>query len=592
MKKKILGLSPLTRVCFSVFFVLCFLQGYGQQRVVRGVVSDGINPLSDVNISLVGEDKSVVSGADGTYSITANTADLIRFSRQGLKDVDIVVEDVTRFLNITMGPDIQELEEVTVVGSNRKSQQVLQREYATNKNLIKTAYGILNADTSPGNIRFLYENQINDVTICILDLLRNRLPGLRTVGNCSQGGSIFIRGTGSFQNPRSAIYDVDGMIFTDTPIWIIPSTIERIAVLNSLNLTTAYGNLGAGGVIVINTKVAGLQRDADTGKPYDFARLRNNVYQNDALTSETLARDRPEYLKQLQEAKSSEEARSVYQNMEMVYGNSYYFALDAYTFFAEQRDDLEFADQIISESERLFENNPLALKALAYTYESQERFDKANETYKDVFILRPNYAQSYRDLALSSINMDNPRRAAGLHARYYHLITRGFIRARDSGFTKIIDREFQNVLLRHGKELDQKSSSIKRMSEDAYKGIRLVFEWNDSEAEFELEFVNPENQFFTWKHSLAGNPDRIMDEKLKGYSCEEYLIDDSMRGVWKVNVKYLGNKSLTPTYLKATIYQNYNTRDQSTETKVIKLRIKNLKQQLFTLSNVGTRITN
>ncbi|NAS13457.1 tetratricopeptide repeat protein [Poritiphilus flavus] len=591
MKEKVLGPGPLTKVCFSVFFVLCFLQSYGQQRIIRGVVTDGINPLPDVNISLVGEESSVVSGADGTYSINANTADLIRFSRQGLKKMDIVVEDVTRYLNITMVPDVQELEEVTVVGSNRKSQQDLQREYATNKNLIKTAYGILNADTAPGNIRFLYENEINDVTICILDLVRNQFPGMRTVGNCSQGGSIFIRGIGSVQNPRSAIYDVDGMIFTDTPLWIIPSTIHRIAVLGSLNLTTTYGSLGAGGVIVINTKVAGTQKDPDTGKPYDFAKLRNNVYQNDAVTSESLAKDRPAYIKELQEAKSLEEAKSAYQRMEMVYGNSFHFALDAYTFFVDKWDDFDYADQIISENTQLFESNPLALKALAYSYESQERYEKANETYKEVFVLRPNYAQSYRDLAQSSLNLNDPRRAAGLHARYYHLITRGFIRARDSGFTKIIDREFQNVLLRNGKELDQKNSNIKKMSAEAFKGVRLVFEWNDSEAEFELELVNPENHYYLWKHSLAGSPERIMDEKLKGYSCQEYLIDDSMRGIWKVNVKYLGNKSLTPTYLKATIYQNYNTRDQSKETKVFKLRIKNLKQQLFTLSNAGTKIT-
>jgi hypothetical protein len=63
----------------------------------------------------------------------------------------------------------------------------------------------------------------------------------------------------------------------------------------------------------------------------------------------------------------------------------------------------------------------------------------------------------------------------------------------------------------------------------------------------------------------------------------EELIDGSLPGSWQVNIKYLGNKSLTPTYLKASIYYNYGEVSQRKEVKLFKLSLKNVNQELFKL---------
>ena len=89
--------------------------------------------------------------------------------------------------------------------------------------------------------------------------------------------------------------------------------------------------------------------------------------------------------------------------------------------------------------------------------------------------------------------------------------------------------------------------------------------------------------YYTWKHSLADNSETINREKDFGYNVTEYLLDGSLPGTWSVNVNYLGNKSLTPTYLKATVYYNYGSRSQQKETKVFKLDLKNVNQELFKL---------
>jgi hypothetical protein len=91
---------------------------------------------------------------------------------------------------------------------------------------------------------------------------------------------------------------------------------------------------------------------------------------------------------------------------------------------------------------------------------------------------------------------------------------------------------------------------------------------------------------------MFANADRIKEEKTKGYSCEEYLLDGSLEGTWQVNLKYLGNKSLTPTYLKATLYYNYGTTSQRKETKVFKLQLKNVYQELFKVQNSLSLISN
>ncbi|MEX0290681.1 MAG: DUF2135 domain-containing protein, partial [Flavobacteriaceae bacterium] len=234
-------------------------------------------------------------------------------------------------------------------------------------------------------------------------------------------------------------------------------------------------------------------------------------------------------------------------------------------------------------------DNPIALKALAYQYQAEGNLAKANQIYKEVFILRPQYAQSYMDLAGSYRDIKDYKKAASLYARYDYLIGEGLIKAEDEGFTAMIRREFYNLLDLHSRELSGRSKKLKK---EEFNGTRLVFEWHDSEAEFELQFVNPEGQYFKWEHSLLANAERIKDEKLKGYSSEEYLIDDSIKGRWQVNAKYFGNKSLTPTYLKATIYHNYGSPSQRKATLLFKLSLKDVNQELFSVSNTSAIVSN
>ena len=196
--------------------------------------------------------------------------------------------------------------------------------------------------------------------------------------------------------------------------------------------------------------------------------------------------------------------------------------------------------------------------------------------------------QSYFDMANSYRNLNEPRQAAAMYARYEYLIGEGFLEADSVGFGPVMTREFNNLLLLNKSAVvDGRKAKKMYVAKEDFKGTRMVFEWNDGEAEFELQFVNPENQFYKWKHSLAENPEEIEREKDFGYNVKEYLIDSSLPGTWRINVNYLGNKSLSPTYVKATVYYNYGTRSQRKETQVFKLSLKNVNQELFTVQASG-----
>lgn len=604
------------------FLILIFLIGplvFAQQnqKTIRGTVTDGRSPMADVTIAVEGGGASTYTDASGMYSIIANPGDVVSYTYQGMKPLRIRVEDVTRILSPTMVMDVAELEEVVVVGSNRKSQRDMAMEYVLNERLIRTAYGYLNADTAPGNIRFMTEEDISPIYLCILDLLRNRFAGIRVIGDCSGGGAlpssgqltniqgvaqsdadsfnefddlapqrVFIRGTSSIFNQRAALFDVDGQIFTDPPIWLDINQIKRLAILNNFATTTQYGNLGAGGIIVINTLAGSPSR----GKLKDLARLRNNFETGPILTRADVEAGEPTYYQELNAANSAEEARLVYEKYASRYASAPYFVIDAYRHFYEVRGDQPYADEILNNHSYLFSRNPVNMKALAYTFDSQSRFDKSHEAYKEIMRMRPNYGQSYMDLANSYRNLGRYDKAAAQYKRYDYLVSENLIPVDSTDFVPILNREYNNLLFLHqaGIVSAEKRESL-FVEEETFQGTRLVFEWNDGEAEFDLQFVNPENQYHIWKHSMASDEEAIMREKEIGFNTEEFLIDGSLPGTWEVNVRYHGNKSLTPTYVKVTIYDNYGTRSQREEVRVFKLSLKDVNQRLFSLTK-GTTV--
>ncbi|MBT8313464.1 MAG: carboxypeptidase-like regulatory domain-containing protein, partial [Maribacter sp.] len=516
----------MARLLTLLLFLISF-QGISQEKVnkIKGVVSDMGYPLANVNISIKGTSEGIQTDANGKYEIEAQPRDVLVFSHVGMHDVLIIVEDITSTLNISMVPRVQELDEVIVAQRKKKGQEGLQLDYATNKNIVRTTYGFIDAENAGYSMNTIDGDDLNPGAIDILSALQGKIPSLSVESVNSPGGgtekAAFLRGRSSALNPKPAIFEIDGQIFTSAPTFLVIDNIDRIATLPGLGATAKYGNIAAGGVIIINTKGSLVMREEGTNKPYDQAKLRNNKFDNKTA----LRKPKPvipNYLLEIEKTTSIDEALRVYEKQKKLYSGSPYFFLDVSKSIKDKFQNREKADFILNEMKAAYAENAEALKALAYVYESEKRLLDALVVYKDIFKLRPRYAQSYRDLANMYVLNGEYKKALGLHARYHQLRKMDSIALTFDGIDAILELESTNLIARKGEELKIQKGDI---SDSDIGGTRVLFEWNNSEAEFDLQFVNPAKHYFVWSHTLENESERIYDEKVKGYSCEHFLID-------------------------------------------------------------------
>ncbi len=574
------------RLLFFVGFIILFSGLSFGQNTITGRITDGKSSLPNVKVYNLTSGAQISSDTQGTYRIQAKPREELQFTYMGMDTVSIIVEDVTRILNVKMDLKIEELDEVELVSEvGRNKQRILEQQYATNKNLIRTAFGIIDKETFAGRLPILTNKDMISNHYNFGMYLIGKFAGTKVILNPDYTFQVYSRGMGSIMAQQPMIYDIDSQIFTEGPSWLDPNNIERVALMPGIMATAKYGTIGAGGVIVVNTKNGTYK--ANPKEPYDYAKLRNN-YIKGGVVQNGKGASLPQYLIDLQNSESFEAAKAVYYEKGQVYVNHPNFLLDAYVHFYEDRGEVEFADSILERLVEVTDKNPVMLKALAYVLENEDRPKEAHEIYKKVYKLRPDYAQSYIDLANSYRNLDMPESATSLFARHSYLLDEGMLQNDSLNLATLMQREIDNLFL-----LENSSMKIhkRKKTEQDFYSTRLVFEWSDSEAEFDLQFVNPENQYFNWKHSLAEMPERIRSEKRLGYSMADFLLDDELAGVWKINVTYLGNKQLSPTYLKATIYKNYGSKIQSKEVKVFKLSTKGVNQQLFDL-RLPSRVAN
>lgn len=562
------------------------MSGQETKITVSGHITEFRSPLANVNVFVKGKTGGVFTDANGKYSVQAKAGDILVFSHLAMVTEEVIVEDSTRILNIKMVTEVEELDEIVLKERRSKSQHELRLEFPINKNLLITSFGILDKERSGYALKVLDKKDFNPGATTLIDVVRSRIPGLRVGRIETPGGALetalFIRGGNSILRPAPAAYDIDGQVMTSYPEYLNVANIERIGVIPGLNGVVRYGGIASGGVIVINTKNGTFVKEPGTDKPYDHAKLRNNLFSEKG--TEALAQTSvPKYLLQLRSAKTEQEAYEIFKEQQQMYGDVPYFYLDVASYYKNTWKNYDKTRQIYLDIENRFATDPVTLKALAYTYEAERSLDRASDLYRKIFLLRPTYAQSYRDLANIYSKVGDEKKALNLYARYIYARKMDTLVSVNEGIDSIIKTETNNLVMKLADKLPSYISN--KENDEILRGTRLVFEWNTSEAEFDLQFVNPANHYYIWNHTRTENRERIKDEKVKGYSSMQFFMDENLPGNWQVNIRYLGNKTYAPTYLKATIITNYGSGKQMEEVKVFKLADPNVNQQLFSVIN-------
>ncbi len=229
---------------------------FSQTKTISGSVNDENNlPLVGVNITVQNSNIGALTDFDGNYSIIipSEKPKVLIFSYLGYSTQEVDVS-LTDSVSVMMIPDLEQLEEVVVIGYG----SVLKKD--------------LTGSLSQVEVDQEVANQSNSVD----QLLQGRAAGVQVIQNSATPGagiSVKIRGTNSLRGNNEPLYVIDGVIISSAGEDVLPAgvgnsgqesqnglsginprDIESIQVLKDASATAIYGSRGANGVVLITTK--------------------------------------------------------------------------------------------------------------------------------------------------------------------------------------------------------------------------------------------------------------------------------------------------------------------------------------------------
>lgn len=561
---------------FLLFFLILSSGLLTAQQLVKGTLSDQFAALPLGTVENLTQKTSITTDNRGGYEIMANIGDRLQFSFPGKRSLVFVVEDVTRTLNVQLEDEITELDNVVVTRKGQKTLKELYKEYNANPAIVKTVFGYLDTEAASYQIRTMNEKNMVQAGGDLATMIRGRFPGVK-IANDEQGmPQIFLRETASF-SAIPAGYDIDNVLYDTYPTWLDANSIFRLAIIPSRSANTRYGSFGAGGMVIINTQNSNIHPVGEDGKPIDLARLDDNLFKYEVLED-----DNSYDSKQSKLIQSFDEGENLTDYLSRA-GSS--FSNYDWISVAQKMNELKLNAELIELHQTYldkYSDHAPSLKAYGYWLHSTGDFKTSLTFFQTAFRLRPNYLQSYLDLADTYESLGQLQKALSLYVRATNLVNSGFIVApSEEGLLYNFDRSYDSFLKRNKEafaDLD-----FEWDSEEAGTEVTLYFD--ETETEFELFFVNPENQYFTENYSAWANLDLINNNKALGLSSLEFFIDQNLRGEWKVYLKYLGNKKQTPSSIKLVARSKYPNSSKTPVTLFKKLTAEDEIVLLGTLTN-------
>jgi TonB-dependent SusC/RagA subfamily outer membrane receptor len=532
------------------------------------VFAENNEPL-EVVISVKGTTNSVTAKKDGTYSIEAQPGDVLVFSSIGVPPIEKTVTEDNN-LNVWVKNDGIQLDQVFIKNEKaEKDSNVVVKKERDPKTIGYAVSTIKEEDLNQGvsNISDATEGKFSGVTKGVnQDVSQSLIRGLSTIS----GNNYPLIIIDDAPIARSFSTTSGRLQITD---FIDPKNVADVTVLKGLAATNQYGSEGSNGVILIKTKMAAAREEAEKR-----GEIKNpdNFYEGKPIY--TLSPLVTPYLNEIKNIKDSKEAYKLFLNqMERFWSEPAYF-IDLYNYFAPI--NLNTAKGIGYNVLERDESKLSSLKGLLYASTEKKHYDMALDIATHILERYPEDAQSYLDLALAQKNAGNEQIAINMLLA----IDNGSINPSINFFPllKTVNNEIRNMVAKKGIKIDLSKIGVKHL-EKSPLDARIIVEWSNPNAEFELFFVNPSNLFFKWEHT-TNNLERLQLEQLLGFNQEEFEIEGSPKGQWLITAKYLGNRvfeDVEPTFLKCKIQFDYGKPTERTEEKVLRLSEKGSEYVLY-----------
>jgi TonB-dependent starch-binding outer membrane protein SusC len=237
-------------VWIAGMMALCLMNNrvWSQSLTITGQVksSDDGLPLPGVNVLEKGTSNGTVTNADGNYTIQVkDKSAVLVFSFVGYSSQETSANGQSQ-LNISLLPDVAELNEVVVIG-----------------------YGEVKKTDATGSLSVVDSRSFNKgVVNSPQELLMGKMAGVHITTNSGAPGNaatIKIRGGSSLNASNDPLIVIDGVPIDNRPLGgspnilatINPNDIESYTVLKDASATAIYGLRASNGVIIITTKKGG-----------------------------------------------------------------------------------------------------------------------------------------------------------------------------------------------------------------------------------------------------------------------------------------------------------------------------------------------
>ncbi len=521
---------------------------------VSGVVTDENGILKDVAVILKGKSKGTLSLEDGSFAIRAVLGDSLIFQFLGKRKVIVPINKNSKFVKINLEDAIETLDEVVVVQKEKiqwlPKEKVLGYGVQTiNKEGITVSGGVNISTSVAGKI-----SGVNYTTSLSQSIIR----GFSSI----TGNNYPLVVIDGVPSPRMESNSKSGNFSADILNFVNPNNVVSVKVLKGLAAANRYGAEGSSGVILITTKDGENKLTKNkVSKDYNSALLRDNNYTGDLNVSE------PElekvYLQALEAQETVEESYQLYLSQRDQYKSDPYYFINVHNIF--QASDAELAEGILNSALAIVGDDIPALRIIAFYHQQAKRHQQALPIYKKIIQLDSSRIQGYRDLANAHIQAGNYEKAL---KGYNEIVLPSFepLLAPKS-VVDAVTLEFKNLIYRKGKQLNISKISSKYKSSPRYDA-RVLLEWNDSEAEFEIEFISPDRKISKWSHTSKDNQERMQNELIHGFRMEESLLSFAQKGNWYLNIRTIGIKENKPLFLKCTVQYYYGQPGQYNEEKV------------------------
>ncbi len=524
----------------------------GLQKLVSGnVYSNGI-PVQGCKVSVAGELSQAITDKNGNFVIKVENNQKLSFQHISMKTKSIVYDGIEK-LKIELKPKYENLNEVVLNGKRKKfSDAEIQERRRGHSG------------------QFLHKDDFRKSAVFLDEIIRGRFIGVEVVGN-----GVFAeyrmrgRAGGLGGDVPRPLFVVDNIIQGQPPSHLTIHQIESISLIKGITGALRYGRLGGNGVFVIKTNF-----DIDPSENKNDIRVKGNEY-TESTSLLNPNKGRPEYFNTLWESSTYKSAKNVYYELRKRHLNEISFYVYSSEYF--KKWDQKFSHEIISNVIEVASDSYIALRTLAFHLEEIESYQKALFLYKKLNDLKPEYVQSQLDLG--RVYKLNKEYVEAFHIYKSILENDSYVDDKYGEVYKQAKSEIRH-LFNHYRSHLKNVQLPKEFFAVQGAPARIVFEWNDPNAEFQLQFVTPTKKYQNWTHRFDGNHELVNEELKRGVMSKEFIIDDTATGEWIINILSYDDSKSNQTFMKYTIYKNYGLPGETRTIKLIKLYNQNEKVTL------------